>query len=207
MTPIVPASYEATGKVCLHCGVLAQHHIYSWNHEYVMARIKSLKCTNCGKPTIWFDSKVIFPTATSAPPACADMPQSVRDLYDEAASVVNASPRAAAALLRVATELLIKELTGGSGSLNDQIGNLVAKGLSIEIQKALDVLRIVGNNAVHSGQINLDDNEKVANSLFGLLNVVVEKMITFPAHIEKLWDGLPQGNKDQVKQRDNSNKE
>ncbi|WP_415663473.1 DUF4145 domain-containing protein [Vibrio taketomensis] len=49
--------------------------------------------------------------------------------------------------------------------MNNDIKELVSEGLSPKIQQALDSLRVVGNNAVHPGQINIDDNAEVAYKL------------------------------------------
>ena len=48
--------------------------------------------------------------------------------------------------------------------INTDIGNLVKKGLPIKVQESLDILRVIGNEAVHPGQLDLkDDIKKEAN--------------------------------------------
>ena len=64
------------------------------------------------------------------------------------------------------------ELGGKGGNLNQDIKDLVKGGLSAKIQKALDICRVVGNNAVHPGKIDLNDNPKIALNLFEMINVV-----------------------------------
>ena len=49
---------------------------------------------------------------------------------------------------------------------------MVAEGLNPKIQKAIDLVRVVGNNAVHPGQINLDDNSAIALKLFKIINMI-----------------------------------
>jgi hypothetical protein len=45
---------------------------------------------------------------------------------------------------------------GESGkNLNTDIGNLVKEGLSVDIQQALDSLRVIGNESVHPGELDL----------------------------------------------------
>jgi hypothetical protein len=90
-----------------------------------------------------------------------------------------------------------------SKSINNDIGALVKRGLPLQIQQAVDVLRVVGNNAVHPGELDLKDDSGTAVSLFNLMNVVVETMISQPKHIQQLFDGLPTGAKDAIAKRDN----
>jgi hypothetical protein len=64
-------------------------------------------------------------------------------------------------------------------NINNDIRARVAKGLSAEFQQGIDVLRVVGNNAVHRGQIDPDDPSTV-RSLFVLINIIVGSMVSVP---------------------------
>lgn len=97
-------------------------------------------------------------------------------------------------------ETLVNELESGSGSLNDKIGRLVEKGLHPKIQKALDAIRVIGNNAVHPGEINADDPTTVS-ALYGLLNLIVEEMIEKPKHVNAVFDALPESAKAAIEKR------
>ena len=92
---------------------------------------------------------------------------------------------------------------GGTGvKLNDDIGRLVQAGLPVQIQQALDVVRVIGNNAVHPGEISIDDNPDIAQALFGLINVIVENRIAEPKRIEALYASLPHGALNAIERRD-----
>lgn len=86
--------------------------------------------------------------------------------------------------------------------LNKDIGSLVQKGLPAKIQKALDVVRVVGNESVHPGQIDLNDDPTTTAKLFELVNIIADTMITQPKEIDKLFDGLPEGKKEAIQKRD-----
>ena len=60
------------------------------------------------------------------------------------------------------------------------------KGLPPKIQQALDIVRVIGNNAVHPGQIDLRDDRSTAMRLFELVNLIAEVMITQQKEVEKL---------------------
>ena len=87
-------------------------------------------------------------------------------------------------------------------NLNENIASLVKKGLEGDIQQALDIVRVIGNHAVHPGQIDLNDNKAIATALFGLVNLIVERQIATPNRIKALFDGLPQSAHEQIEQRD-----
>jgi hypothetical protein len=89
-------------------------------------------------------------------------------------------------------------------NINDDIANLVEKGLPPTIQKALDIVRVVGNNAVHPGQINLKDDVETANKLFELVNLIAQVMITQPKEIEQLYETLPETQRKAIEGRDKS---
>jgi Protein of unknown function (DUF1348)/Domain of unknown function (DUF4145) len=70
--------------------------------------------------------------------------------------------------------------------LNDAIALLVRNGLDARVQKALDVVRVIGNDALHPGQIDVDDRS-TAETLFGLVSLICEKMIIEPKHVEEVY--------------------
>lgn len=86
--------------------------------------------------------------------------------------------------------------------INDDIAALVKNGLSPRIQKALDICRVVGNNAVHPGKIDLNDTPDTAQSLFRMVNLIVEDRITHPKEIVELYGNLPEEQLKAVKDRD-----
>jgi hypothetical protein len=124
-------------------------------------------------------------------------------LYQEASEIVDASPRGAAALLRVALELLTHELGGDvSKKINDNIAYLVGMGLSLEVVKAFDVLRVTGNNAAHTaGTLLMDDDRETAAALFQIINFIVEQTIAHKRRLEEMHDRLPEGIKEQIERR------
>ena len=83
------------------------------------------------------------------------------------------------------------------------IGNLVKNGLPTTVQKALDAVRVIGNKAVHPGQIAFDvDDKSTAETLMKLLNIISERLITEPKEIDGIFDALPQSVKDSIEKRD-----
>jgi hypothetical protein len=71
----------------------------------------------------------------------------------------------------------------------------------------MDVLRVVGNNAVHPGQIDLKDDKATALKLFDALNLIVERLISTPKKIAELFDGLPETALEQIEKRDKKDDE
>jgi hypothetical protein len=95
---------------------------------------------------------------------------------------------------------------GGKGeNINSDIGELVRKGaIDKRIQQALDLVRVIGNNAVHPGQIDLKDDKPMAMSLFRLVNVIVEAAISAPKHIKEMYETvIPESARKQIEKRDN----
>ena len=179
---------------CPHCGVLAQQHASGASEEgrgfyrnHGDQPIGWTNCEYCGRLCLWHFDNLVFPSGGVAPPANADMPPEVKSEYEEAASISHLSPRAAAALLRLAIQKLSVELGCSGDNLNEDIGELVRQGLPERVQKALDIVRVIGNNAVHPGEIDADDPD-IAKELFTLCNVIVEYMITLPGKLDGFYE-------------------
>lgn len=159
-------------------------------------------CKACGKYHLWHDKEMIYPRISNVPAPNEDMPENVKEIYLEAMNVHIYSKRAAAALLRLAVQILCKELGEEGKNINHDIGELVKKGLPVKIQKALDSIRVIGNNAVHPGMISFDEKEDVSGTLFLLINIIVEYMISKPKKIDEIYDMLPENAIDGIEKRD-----
>lgn len=221
MNEIRPIEYRGNSYTCPHCKAVAQMKwlinevcIRDNGQFYLNSPLKSAEpdyadelglaeCEACHNIQIWLNEDMIYPQESTIAPANEDMPSEVKKLYEEASSIFDKSPRAATALLRLAVQLLCKELGEKGENINDDIAALVQKGLSSEIQMAMDSIRVIGNNAVHPGKIELNDNKEIACSLFSILNFIVEAMITRPKMIKVIYKGLPKGALDAIDKRDN----
>eukprot|EP01037_Dinobryon_pediforme_P005768 gene5769-5831_t len=142
--------------------------------------------------------------SSSAPPPNPDLPDDIARDYEEARSILPVSPRGAAALLRLAVQKLCKELGQPGKHIDTDIASLVKLGLLPRVQNALDILRVVGNNAVHPGNMDLQDNTDTARALFDLVNQIVTQMITVPKETSTFYATLPQGARDAIAKRDGS---
>jgi Domain of unknown function (DUF4145) len=141
-------------------------------------------------------------TASIVPQPSPDMPEDVAQDFIEARAVLPYSPRSSAALLRLALEKLCIHLELPGKSLNEHIAALVKQGLPPKVQKAFDIVRVIGNNAVHPGSIDLRDDQQSALILFDLINLIVEQTITLTRMVEETYQKLPQSARHQIVQRD-----
>lgn len=160
-------------------------------------------CMKCGRAALWLSGRLMFPESSIVPPPHVDCPESVRADYEEASRIVTRSPRGAAALLRLAVQKLCKELGEKGENINADIASLAKKGLPVQVQQSLDVVRVVGNNAVHPGSLDLKDNVDAATTLFALVNLIVQIMITQPKQVTTLYTNLvPKSQQDAIAKRD-----
>jgi hypothetical protein len=208
MKYIAPVVF-AKSFTCPHYGAIAQQAWWAraWNDinygdlQYDQIRIGY--CTHCQKNTLWIGKELYYPNTGTAPTPNAEMPKHIKEIYEEAASIVNKSPRAAAALLRLGIQLLCAHLGEKGKDINNDIASLVQKGLPLVVQQSLDVVRVTGNDAVHPGVIDTDDPTVVA-SLFDLTNIIVEYMIAMPKKVSGIYTQLPSTKLDAIKKRDGS---
>ena len=212
MSGYCPPQYGSKGFNCPYCNAFAHQ---TWHNvteegidedyvhrEYILIEkmvVEVSLCSHCENATFWLDEKIIYPPHVS-PPANSDLPDNMQEVYKEAAAIANQSPRAASALLRLAIEMLLKDL-GEAGTINEGIKNLVKKGLDERIQQALDIVRVTGNNAVHPGEIDFNDSTDV-QTLFGLINLIADALITQPKQVAEMYNQLPETAREGIKKRD-----
>jgi hypothetical protein len=145
---------------------------------------------------------MVYPDTSVAPYPNPDLPPEVKSDYDEARAILSRSPRGAAALLRLAVQKFCKHLGEKGDNINQDIGELVKKGLPVGVQQALDAVRVIGNNAVHPGQIDITDDPETAARLFELINVVCDYMVTQPKRVKEIYDKIPAAQKEAINKRD-----
>jgi hypothetical protein len=87
-------------------------------------------------------------------------------------------------------------------NINSDIAALVKKGLNPKIQKSLDIVRVIGNESVHPGTIDVQDEPQTAAQLATLINLIVDEMITRPQLVDELYAKLPEAKREEIKKRD-----
>lgn len=178
-----------------------------WNADYALENVSLSRCYSCNDVALWIYNRLIWPMRGEAPLPSSDVPDNVRRDYEEADAILDLSPRGAAALLRLATQELCVHLGEKGKNLDDDIAALVKKDLDRRVQQALDVVRVIGNNAIHPGQLDLRDDRQTAEKLFGLVNLIAEFMISQPKHVSEMFGSLPEGALHAIEKRDGAKSE
>jgi transcription elongation factor Elf1 len=189
---------------CPICSANSLCDIYYMKVEvtHIETNARMIVCRACGQGSIWrqfdrednynYSLRLIDPILSDAPSASDDMPEDVKADYEEACLVVNYSTRAAAALLRLSLQKLCRHLGEPGKHIDTDIRSLAKKPeFGERIIKAADTLRIVGNNAVHPGEMNENDIDNICNGLFDLLNLIVDFGITKPKCWDAMYNSLP----------------
>lgn len=208
MTPYTPPIFKASAFNCPICGAYADQDWYSaalYNNVYsgIIKGHVFANCRHCNKYSFWINEKMIYPFSGTAPLPNPDMPEDVIQDYEEARSVLSLSPRGAVALLRLAIQKLCKHLGESGDNINNDIAALVKKGLPVKLQQALDSVRVIGNNAVHPGQIDLKDDVETAHKLFVFVNIIVDNQITQPKAIDDFYNfKIPENLREAIEKRD-----
>ena len=207
--PYTPPTHGASAFNCPRCGAYAAQ---AWaqaatfqhgSYRQLGGPTEFVICTHCRQFCFWVDGRLVYPSASPAPKPNPDLPADIQEDYNEAREIVSRSPRGAAALLRLCIQKLGKHLGEKGKNINADIASLVSKGLPPKVQQALDTVRVVGNNAVHPGQIDLKDDIDTASALFGLVNIIAEVMISQPNHVNQLYQSvIPKTQRDAISNRD-----
>lgn len=203
-----PPELNKDAFTCPNCGAFAAMQWERLRTDKQWQGLMVAFCHRCRRHSIWLDGsnnypvKMLFPEFISAPMPNEDLPEECLKDYLEARQIANDSPRGAAALLRLCIQKLVIHLGGDGKNINDDIATLVKNGLPVKIQQALDIVRVVGNNAVHPGEMSVEDQPETVHALFGLVNLIVDYQISQPKQVATLFSGLPDGAKNAVRERD-----
>lgn len=203
--------FRAKAFNCVRCDVYAQQEFnnlpLSHGANY-RSPIWRSNCFACKESTFWLadpieqNGRILIPNVVGTPQPHEHMPEDVKADYDEAASIFALSPRGAAALLRLAVQKLMVSLGKSGDKINDDIKALVADGLPAIVQQSLDYCRVVGNNAVHPGELVIEDTPDMAWTMFEMLNLIVQFRIAAPLEFQARYDQLPEGARAAIAKRD-----
>jgi hypothetical protein len=114
---------------------------------------------------------------------------------------LEASPRGAAVLLRLATDKVCKELGECEQGPKPAIAPPLQEEIDARVQKVLDAMRIIESDATSQGQIGVGDNRAAAETLAGLVNLICEKMIIEPRQLQAMYTKLREGAQNTMEQR------
>ena len=152
------------------------------------------QCAHCRRVTVWHSGHLVFPESVSGIVPNEDMPDDIKLLFIEADSIYAKSPRASAALLRLALQELLNEVLGDKAESSIfENTKLVQqqRRCSEELIKAMDIIRYEGNESVHPGEINLNDNADEATYLFVLLNMICYELFSAPKRLKESYALIP----------------
>jgi hypothetical protein len=201
-----PPEHQKKNFHCPLCGVYAKQ---EWADGYHVLRntynrndMTVAECSHCKQLSYWLDGRMIYPPSGTVELPSPDLPENCLQDYEEARDIVARSPKGAAAILRLCIQKLMVHLGLPGNNINNDIASLVEAGLPPLVQRSLDICRVVGNNAVHPGEIDLSDSPEIANHLFRLVNLIVQDRITRPREVEELYGSLPEGAREAIERRD-----
>lgn len=216
MVDYIPPKFNENAFNCPHCGVYAHQEWFSGvgygnlARQYMgdivdvvgikgeLAGMSVSVCSHCHKEVIWLNENILLPRNSPVPPPPEDTPLEVKNIYIEAGKVLNDSPRASGALMRLALELLLRNIKNNNLPLNDNIKKLVESGIPEQLTKALSILRVNGNDIMHTGEIKILENKDDVLYLFNIFNMIVEDLITWPKKLNEFYKKIPESKRKEI---------
>lgn len=205
-TSFVQPARDLDAFNCPHCNVHAAQEWFPltrpmFNNYDKINDYYICQCGHCKKITFWENKDMVYPSTGNAPMSNPDMPDEIKEDYNEARDIVLRSPRSACVLLRLCIEKICDEKKTKGNDLNEKIKKLAEQGLDDSIIKALDTVRVIGGQAVHPLEMDLKDDVNTATMLFRIVNYISDWAYTRKKTIDNIFESLPDGKKKAIKSR------
>jgi hypothetical protein len=142
---------------------------HSQSLKVKMANLHLSSCDSCSGFALWVGERLAFPMNVDKTPAL------VGEDLEEAAAILNKSPRGATALMRVCIQKLMPLLKQDGKSLDNSMSSLVRKGLEVEIQQAMEVLQVLGNDPVQPTSLDTQEDKEMALRFVDSLKAILER--------------------------------
>ena len=137
-----------------------------------MANLHISNCHNCNGFSLWVSGLLVYPTKLDKTPELVD------EDVEEAAVVLNKSPRGATALMRLCIQKLVPLLEDNGKELNQRVSSLVRKGLEMEMQQAMDVLQVLRSDPVQLSPLDSQADKETALRFLDSLKEVLERRMS-----------------------------
>ena len=147
-------------------------HVYQKHSQSLKVKMANLHlsgCHSCSGFALWVGDRLVFPINVDKTPAL------VEEDFEKAAAILNKSPRGAIALMRVCIQKLMPLLKQDGENLNDTMSSLVRKGLEVEIQQAMEVLQVLGNDPGQPTSLDTQEDKEMALRFVDSLKAILER--------------------------------
>ena len=147
-------------------------YVYQKHSQSVKAKMANLHvsgCHSCNGFALWVGDRLVFPYNVDKTPDLLE-----KD-FEEAAAILNQSPRGATALMRVCIQKLVPLLKQDGKYLNDYISSLVRKALEVEIQQSMEVLQVLRNDPGQPTSLETQEDKEMALRFFDSLKAILQR--------------------------------
>lgn len=175
---------------------------YGNSVDHHLGNVFASRCHTCERIALWVHKRLIYPSGRMGAAPHADLSDDIRRDFEEARAILGISPRGAAALLRLCVQKLCIELGEKGRKIDDDIASLVSKGMDEMVQQGLDAVRVIGNEAVHPGQMDLRDDQATALQLLDLVNDIAAQTIARKKRAAAIYAMLPETKRQAIDARD-----
>jgi hypothetical protein len=146
-----------------------QYQKYSQSLKVKVANLHISNCHNCSGFALWVSGRLVFPINVEK------TPELVEEDFEEAAAILNKSPRGATALMRLCIQKLMPLLRQDGNGLNDYISSLVRKGAEVEIQQTMEVLRVLRDEPGQPTSLETQEDKEMALRFVDSLKAILER--------------------------------